>query len=253
MPYVNNDDIKIYYEVIGNGPPIMFHNGYGNSVEDWYELGYVSGLKDHYQLIFHDGRGYGKSSKPHDPELYREHLRTSDTITLMNHLGIEKAIAFGNSMGGRMVYALMKYYPERFSCFIAAGMQPFGFGQSELGKNFRDWLKQGMEYTVDQIEKQFGLFPANLRERYLQNDPKAMLATYALPQEDISTAPEKIQVPIFLYAGSEDPIVPKMKEAYQLCHNAKIHLIEGFDHGQAYWCGDIASEIIKSFLDSVKT
>lgn len=247
MPFITHQNIELYYEVQGKGIPIVFHNGYGNSLEDWYDLGYVDILKDDYQLVLIDGRGFGKSDKPHDPNLYTEDLATSDTIALMDYLQIEKAIAFGNSMGGRMVYALMHYHPERFNCFIAAGSHPYS-GDNDLLVEFKKWLQQGIQYTVDQIETLFAPFPGNLRDRYLKNDPEAMLAKYALPQLDLSDTLRKVQTPVLLYAGSEDPVVPKMQEAAKLLKDGELQLMPGFDHGQAYWRGDLAGSLIKDFL-----
>ncbi len=246
MPFIKNQNIELYYEVVGKGMPIIFHHGYGNSVQDWHELGYVDALKDDYQLILFDERGFGKSSKPHDSNQYTYELRTSDTILLLDHLGIERAVAFGNSMGGKMVYALMHFYPERFNCFIAAGNHPYG--QTDLGNEFKIWLEHGIEYTVKQIETKFAPFPRNLRERYLANDAQAMLAAYPTLQEDLSYVLPKITVPVFLYAGSEDPVVPGMREAVKSLKNGELKLMQEFDHAQAYWRGDLAGELIKEFL-----
>lgn len=246
MSCIKHQNMDIYYKVEGKGIPIVFHNGYGNSLQDWYELGYVDALKNDYQLILIDGRGFGKSSKPHNMNQYAYDLRTSDTIAVMDHLKIEQAIAFGNSMGGRMVYALMHYYPERFHCFIAAGNHPYG--GSDLLNDFKKWLERGMPYVVDKIETLFAPFPHNLRERYLANDPKAMLATYALPQEDFSEALSKITSAVLLYAGSKDAVVPQMREASKLLKDGELQLMPDFDHAQAYWRGDLAAKLIKGFL-----
>lgn len=66
MAFINNNGIKIHYEVEGDGIPIIFHHGFGNCIEDYYELGYVDALKDNYKLILIDCRGFGKSDKPHN-------------------------------------------------------------------------------------------------------------------------------------------------------------------------------------------
>jgi len=120
MPYVHvtqkndNQEIKIYYETIGKGAPIVFHHGNGNCVKDWYTLGYVDELAAEHQLILIDSRGYGKSSKPHDPAAYSLYNRAAYTVAVLDALDIPKAHCFGGSIGAAMCLILAIYYPERF-------------------------------------------------------------------------------------------------------------------------------------------
>lgn len=56
MPYANNNGIKIYYDVEGEGPPLVLLHGGTDSIETWKEHGYVDALKNEYQVIFRDER-----------------------------------------------------------------------------------------------------------------------------------------------------------------------------------------------------
>ena len=51
MPFAYNHDIKIHYEVEGQGPPLVLVHGYTRSLEDWRNFGFVPELKNDYQLI----------------------------------------------------------------------------------------------------------------------------------------------------------------------------------------------------------
>ncbi|MHA2475364.1 MAG: alpha/beta fold hydrolase [Promethearchaeota archaeon] len=98
MPFFNNDGIKIYYEIDGEGPPVILIHGFSSSLEgNWKQSNWVNHLKKSYQVIAMDCRGHGKSDKPHDESLYGEMMR-NDAIKLMEHLSIEKANFFGYSM-----------------------------------------------------------------------------------------------------------------------------------------------------------
>ena len=68
MPYINNNGIRIHYQVDGvkQGPPLVLLHGTTQSLGDWYELGWVEGLKSDYRLILIDLRGLGHSDKPHE-------------------------------------------------------------------------------------------------------------------------------------------------------------------------------------------
>lgn len=150
-------------------------------------------------------------------------------------------------MGGRMVFALMKYYPQRFSAFIIGGRHPFS--GSDLANTLQQWLKKGMLYVVEQIETNFSPFPANMRERYLKNNVQAMLAAYpSIYREDLSSSLSQIDVPVLLYAGSKDSVVDQMQQTQPLLKNSQLELLADCDHAQAYWRGDVASQLIRNFI-----
>ena len=67
MPFANNEDIQIHYEVEGAGPPVVLQHGLTSNISAWYDYGYVSALKKDYQLILISARGHGQSHKPHVP------------------------------------------------------------------------------------------------------------------------------------------------------------------------------------------
>ena len=78
MPYVTNEDIRIHYEMDGNGPPLVLQHGFTGKVKSWELAGYVDALKLRYRLIRVDARGHGDSGKPHDPAAYTLSAHTSD-------------------------------------------------------------------------------------------------------------------------------------------------------------------------------
>ena len=61
MPQVNNNGVRIHYEVTGDGPPLVLHHGFSDDLRCWDDYGYVAALAPHYRLIMIDGRGHGRS------------------------------------------------------------------------------------------------------------------------------------------------------------------------------------------------
>ena len=115
--FADNDGVQIYYEVVGEGPPLLLLHGMGGTLLDWYEFGYVDALKDDYQLILMDWRGHHKSDKPLEPEAYSNQLLISDVVAVLDELGIDKVHAFA-TVPEDEGYALVKYAPERVSSLI---------------------------------------------------------------------------------------------------------------------------------------
>ena len=85
------NDIQMYYEVHGDGPPlILLHGGLGNA-SHWKNQ--IPVLAGHYKVIAPDGRGQGSSSLT-DRKISYE-LMAADVLALMDHLEIDRAHVIG--------------------------------------------------------------------------------------------------------------------------------------------------------------
>jgi len=114
MPKTKVNDIELYYEVRGEGTPLILISGLGYSLWQWHKM--VPLLVEHFQVITFDNRGVGQSDKPGGP--YSAQLLAADTIGLLDALGIEKAIIAGHSMGGFIAQAIALDYPQRIEKLI---------------------------------------------------------------------------------------------------------------------------------------
>ena len=114
MPTVKVNDIQIYYEIHGEGKPLLLIGGLGL---DLSELQSISGwLAQRYQVLVFDNRGAGRTDKPDIP--YSIEMMAEDTAELMKALAIERASLLGISMGGKIALALALRYPGRVEKLI---------------------------------------------------------------------------------------------------------------------------------------
>ena len=88
MPFAINDGVRIHYEVVGHGEPLVLYHGLTGSGERWRDTGYVAGLENGHRLILIDARGHGQSDKPHDPAAYGRRRQAADVIAVLDDLGI---------------------------------------------------------------------------------------------------------------------------------------------------------------------
>jgi pimeloyl-ACP methyl ester carboxylesterase len=93
MHYAENQGVQIYYEIEGEGPPLLLHHGLADSPKLWRTAGYIKPLAKQYQTIILHVRGHGQSDKPHNPEAYSSESYVSDVIAVMDHQGHDKARA----------------------------------------------------------------------------------------------------------------------------------------------------------------
>ena len=65
MPYVTVNDIQMYYEVRGEGEPLVLILGLASDISEWN--GIIGWLANRYQVLAFDNRGAGRTDKPDMP------------------------------------------------------------------------------------------------------------------------------------------------------------------------------------------
>jgi pimeloyl-ACP methyl ester carboxylesterase len=122
MPTLNRGGVEIYYEVHGQGPPVLLTHGYSSSSHMW--AGQVEPFAKHYQLITWDMRGHGKTDYPDDQNAYSEAETVADMAAILDAVGAEKAVIGGLSLGGYMSLAFHLAHPERTEALLIIDTGP---------------------------------------------------------------------------------------------------------------------------------
>ena len=100
MPRAKVNGIDIYYEVTGDGFPMVFIHEYAGSYESWKAQ--VEFFSRSYRVVTYNARGYPPSEVPEAPEAYSQELAVEDLYGLLRHLAIDEAYICGLSMGGNV-------------------------------------------------------------------------------------------------------------------------------------------------------
>jgi pimeloyl-ACP methyl ester carboxylesterase len=244
VPYVNNQAVRIHYEVVGAGPPLVLHHGTFGSLEDWEDFGYLSALKSHRRLILVDARGHGASDKPHDPAAYNLAFRVADVTAVLDDLDIRQTDYFGFSMGGWIGFGLVMYAPTRIRSLILGGAHPY----AEDMQAFRDLMPQDPGAFIAMLKKIFGphMTPA-IRARLLANDLKALLV---LTQDRVSLSDvlPMMTMPCLLFAGDSDPRLPQVQECLKGLGNGTFFSVPASDHLASFARSDLVLPHVSAFL-----
>ncbi len=114
MPKVSIDGADIYYEIHGDGPPVLLVAGLGGAGSYWQPQ--IGPLSRHFRVIVHDHRGTGSST--HQKMRYTVDRMAADTLGLMDALGIESAHLVGHSTGGAIGQILGVDHPDRLRSIV---------------------------------------------------------------------------------------------------------------------------------------
>ena len=114
-----SDGIKLYYEEVGSGTPIVFVHEFAGDHRSWHlQMRFFS---RRYRAIAFNARGYPPSEVPEDPARYSQAQAAEDIRAILDHLRLPKAHVVGMSMGG---YATLHFgldHPDRALSLVVAG------------------------------------------------------------------------------------------------------------------------------------
>ena len=104
MPYaITSDKVRLYYEEVGQGTPILFVHEFASDHRGWEPQLREFGKR--YRCIAYSARGYTPSDVPADKDAYSYMHVMRDCVAVLDHLKIESAHLVGLSMGGYTVLA----------------------------------------------------------------------------------------------------------------------------------------------------
>lgn len=255
MPFVNNNGVRIHYEVEGDGLPLVLQHGFAGSIQTWYERGYVGGLKQHFRLILLDARGHGQSDKPHDAESYSAALFVSDIVAVLDGLNVRKTHYHGYSMGGRLGYAIAEHAPQRFHSLALGGFSPNQNDAEQAAiAEIRQRFQMEPQELVATLEAAGTTLSPERKAHLLSNDHAALrLVLDTLDGMHFAAAPPTVALPTLLFAGADDPRHEGMKRSAALMPNAAFVTLPGLNHGQASQRSDLVLPHITAFLNSINT
>ena len=119
MPHLTTDDnVKLYYEEVGSGIPVIFVHEFAGDVRA-YEM-QMRYFGQRYRCIAFNARGYSPSDVPQDGKYSQERAR-DDIRAVLDALKIDKAHIVGLSMGGFAALHFGFTYPDRARSLVIAG------------------------------------------------------------------------------------------------------------------------------------
>jgi pimeloyl-ACP methyl ester carboxylesterase len=231
MPFYEKGDVRIHYEEVGSGFPLLVIPGGGlNSTVAGlanHPFNPMEEFKDEYRVIAADLRNANGGESSGRLEIDRPwDAYTDDHLGLMDHLGISEFMVLGFCIGGPFIWNLLQRAPERIVAAVLA--QPSG-SRPEMPDLFYDNNMKGWapglcdrqpEITMDRVD-------AFLNKMYRTNADFVFTVTrdfvrscqtpilvlpddvpahpYAVAMETVHLAP-KAEVSIYPWKDSQDHI-----------------------------------------------
>ena len=241
--FTSFDGNKIYYEVKGQGQPVILLHGFTNTLETWKsKILYQDLINNGFKVIALDLRGNGKSDKPKTVAGYELDAEARDVMGLATALGLKNYQLVGYSRGSIIASRLL-VLDKRITAAVLGGMgeaftnpewpRRIAFYNALVGKgdttSFEGFLRYVRESGFDRQALAF-------QQQAQPSTPPAALA--------------KVKIPVLVISGDQDNDNGSAEALAGLLPKATVKRVPGV-HNTAHQSQEFAQEVL-AFLQQPK-
>jgi pimeloyl-ACP methyl ester carboxylesterase len=244
MPVADANGQRLYYEVAGEGEPLLMVMGLGADHLAWALQ--VGPLGEHFKVVTFDNRDCGQSSYAEGP--YEITDLAADAIALADHLELESFHLIGASMGGAVAQEIALGWPDRLRTltlaitFAGAGAYGRKAGRMMAAdvrrRPYEEQIDQMMllcfsEDLFDQTERITFLRQQMLANPHPQKPEGFARQAEATGRHEARERLPSLKLPVHVIGAEHDILVPawKSRELAELIPGAKLTIIERATHG----------------------
>jgi proline-specific peptidase len=274
--FVEINNIKICYQVQGEGYPVFLIHGFGSKKESF--MAQIPALSQEFKVISLDNRGSGKSARPNIP--YTMEMFVDDIKGLMDYLNITKAHLIGLSLGGMICLNYVLKYPNTVNklvlintlaqlpnnfdpeAYVNSKIEALELAKKDPEVSFWQSTQSGfyskfrIKMKANPKEKFYGLWSVEDLLNYYKTDPPtaqdirniaSSFKTYSAYEKI-----HEIKCETLLLSASHDRLVPKEKmiEIHQKIPYSTLHIIEKAGHESPK---EKAPEVNKTIIKFLKS
>jgi pimeloyl-ACP methyl ester carboxylesterase len=263
MPVADANGQRLYYEVAGEGEPLLMVMGLGADHFAWAMQ--VGPLAEHFKVVTFDNRDCGQSS--YTEGSYEITDLAADAIALADQLGLETFHLVGASMGGAIAQEMALGWPERIRTLTLAitfgGAGAYGRKSGRMlaadvqRRSYEEQIDQMMllcfsEELFDRIEQITFLRQQMLANPYPQKPEGFARQAEATGRHEARERLPSLKMPVHVIGAEHDILVPawKSKELAELIPGARLTIIERATHGLNLERADDFNAAVLDFLRS---
>jgi len=236
MPYCARNGIKIYYEVAGEGYPLVLMHA--NPFDRRMFIYQVAHFSTYFKVVNIDLRGYGYSDKPAIPITMSD--LCEDVVAVCGQEKVGEAVFAGVSVGGVMGLQLGLDHPELFKALILVGCSsmPGDRYQSRID----GYMNQGVaKYHIQHLTSLVSAdFPRSKMGQYLLgmhtemdsrlSAPAIAAIFHALQNRDLTARLPELKMPVLIMNGEFDNSLKRSREMSTRIAGAEHRVILGAGH-----------------------
>ena len=221
MPTVTVDGTRLHYLDAGAGEPVVvLLHAFPLHARMWQAQ--AGALSETVRVVAPDLKGFGGSDAPDDPSAYSMEGYADDVAGLLDHLGVERVVLGGLSMGGYVAFAFLRRHRRRVSALVLADTRAGADTPEVLERRTRQQEQVRQDGPAPVVDAMLGTL---LSDHTRQHKPEVVMRTRQLMMDnpppgfiggleamkqraDATGELPGIDVPTLVVAGDDDPVSP---------------------------------------------
>lgn len=245
--------IEIDYEVSGGGPAVLLSHGYSATRRMWDDQ--HRALGDRYRVISWSMRGHGETESPADPASYSADQTVADMRALLGHVGVERAVIGGLSLGGYVSLAFYLAHPEMVRALVICDSGP-GYRNADAR---RQWNERAQERAValetrglDALGRSREVRESAGLHRSAQGLAHAARGMLAQEGSRVIDGLGAIDVPTLIIVGDKDqPFIAPCEYMAKKISGARLEVIRDAGHSSNLDQPEAFNRVLRDFLDGL--
>jgi 3-oxoadipate enol-lactonase len=263
MTQVQSGDAEIFYQVLGDGPPVVLLHPFPVHHEFWSPV--AQALESRYRLVVPDLRGHGASGAGEGPATMEKHA--ADLARVLDDSGVGRAIFVGVSIGGYVLFQFLRRHRNRVAGLVLCNTKAQADSPEARAVRLQvaaDVLERGSEpFFESMLPKLMGktthstrpdLIQAALRMmRKMSTEDVALVQKGMAERLDSVETLKTINVPTLVIAGDEDTLTP-VGEAELMRKNisgSEMKIVARAGHYSPWEQPAEVGKLLRQFLDEV--
>jgi 3-oxoadipate enol-lactonase len=263
MTQVQSGDAEIFYQVLGDGPPVVLLHPFPVHHEFWSPV--AQALESRYRLVVPDLRGHGASGAGEGPATMEKHA--ADLARVLDDSGVGRAIFVGVSIGGYVLFQFLRQHRNRVAGLVLCNTKAQADSPEARAVRLQvaaDVLERGSEpFFESMLPKLMGktthstrpdLIQAALRMmRKMSTEDVALVQKGMAERLDSVETLKTINVPTLVIAGDEDTLTP-VGEAELMRKNisgSEMKIVARAGHYSPWEQPAEVGKLLRQFLDEV--
>ena len=262
MPHADLGERRVFYEEHGSGDTVLLVNGLGADHTAWAPQ--TEYLQESFRVVVFDNPGVGQTEGPRGP--YTTALFADVAVSLLRHLGVERAHVVGASMGGVIAQQIAVRHPaavrslavhcpwwtvDPYTTALLRSWQAIAraAGMLELSRQIWLWVFTPRFYaehpeTFVELERQIAEGPHSQTVEAFCDQAEACVMHVAL--EEVAA----IEIPTLITVGDMDILTPPAhaRALHERVRGSVLHVWQEMGHAPFWEIPEAFNQLNREFL-----